>query len=263
MGAVALSDSRDEVCRICMDVIADDGRVADGVAARLRDLRSLEARALICHAERGLICPFWDVGEPRVDGTPGNWYAVCKRALDLLGGLVGSLLFVVVLPLVALIVKLQSPGPVFFIQKRVGLNGRRFSLVKFRTMHEAGIFEPCWPDEEEDDRLFAFGAFVRRYHIDEFPQFLSVLKGDMSLVGPRPEQVPIVERLREKIPRYDERHRALPGLTGWAQVRHGYAGCELSSWIKTASDFYYVKHRSIWMDLRILIETVCSVPVKE
>lgn len=262
MEAVGLSDSRDEVCRGCMEAVLDGNRVSEEVLVRLRQLRSVEARALICHDERGMICPFSDAGDRSADGAPGRSYAVCKRVLDLLGGLVGSLLFVVMVPFVALMIRLQSPGPVFFIQKRVGLNGRHFSLVKFRTMHDDVALEPCWPDEEEDDRLFAFGAFMRRYHIDEFPQFVAVLMGEMSLVGPRPEQVPIVERLRKRIPRYDERHRVLPGLTGWAQVSNGYAGCDSSSWLKTASDLYYLRHRSIWMDLAIVACTVRVVCVQ-
>ncbi|MGC9316404.1 MAG: sugar transferase [Armatimonadota bacterium] len=257
-----LPDSPDEICRICMNAVNEDNSVADDVAALLQECESIEERAAYCHDLRGLLCPFRNVEDICDAGARGYCYAICKRAVDLLGGLVGSVVVAVLLPFVAVAIKLQSRGPVFFSQKRIGLHGKPFSMVKFRTMHERTSEEARWANEEEE-RIFGFGAFMRRFHIDEFPQFFSVLVGHMSLVGPRPEQVPIVERLRKKIPHYDARHCVPPGITGWAQVRHGYAGCELSSWIKTASDLYYVARRSLWLDMSILFRTLLAVAAAE
>lgn len=262
MSVSDLPDSPEAICRVCMDAVDEDNEVADDVAAILEECEGIEERAERCHDLRGLLCPLTDIGDICENPKPSRVYHICKRAADLLGGLIGSVIVAVLLPFVALGIKVQSRGPIFFSQKRVGLDGESFSVVKFRTMHEEKNGEARWANEEEE-RIFGFGAFMRRFHIDEFPQFFSVLIGDMSLVGPRPEQVPIVERLREKIPHYDLRHCALPGITGWSQVRHGYAGCERSSWIKTASDLYYVKHRSLWLDLCILARTGPTVLVKE
>ncbi len=256
----SLPDNEEEICSTCIDIVSEDAFAADDIAERLRNLRSIDQRTPICHEARGLLCPLRN-GESGSQKS-SRAYLLLKRLIDLLGGLIGSLIVVLTLPFVALGIRIQSPGPVFFTQKRVGLNGQVFSLRKFRTMHVDRNDEARWANEEED-RIFGFGAFMRRYHIDEFPQFFSVLLGKMSLVGPRPEQVPIVERLRKKIPHYDDRHRALPGITGWSQVRHGYAGCEFSSWIKTASDLYYLKHRNLWMDISILINTLPAVLIRE
>ncbi|MGI5817788.1 MAG: sugar transferase [Armatimonadota bacterium] len=262
MSTGGLPDDPREICLICADMVYDDSDVSDDVLALLDKCADIEERAVRCHELRGLLCPFSETADLCEDGSPSAIYRVGKRALDILGGLVGSAIVVLLLPLIAAIVKIQSPGSIFFSQERVGLNGKPFRLLKFRTMHEKTSDEARWASEEED-RIFGFGSFMRRFHIDEFPQFFNVLRGNMSLVGPRPEQVPIVERLREKIPHYDERHCALPGLTGWAQMRHGYAGCELTSWIKIASDLYYVKHRSLWLDVAILVRTVPAVLIKE
>ncbi|MEA3403864.1 MAG: sugar transferase [Armatimonadota bacterium] len=257
-----LPDNPDEICLICMNAMGEDNSVAGDVAALLRECQSIEERAAYCHDLRELLCPFSDIEDICKTNARGRFYSVAKRAVDLLGGLIGSVVVAVLLPLVAVAIKLQSPGPVFFTQKRIGLHGKPFSMVKFRTMHEKTSDEARWANEEEE-RIFTFGSFMRRFHIDEFPQFFSVLVGHMSLVGPRPEQVPIVERLRMKIPHYDARHCVPPGITGWAQVRHGYAGCELSSWVKTASDLYYVARRSLWLDMSILFRTLLAVLVEE
>jgi len=263
MSRGALPEDPREICVICADMVHDDSDVSDDVLALLDKCADIEERAARCHDLRGLLCPFSETAELCVNNSPGPLYRAAKRAVDVVGGLVGSAMVVLLLPLIAAIVKIQSPGPIFFSQDRVGLDGRPFRLLKFRTMHENGPDEEARWASEEEERIFSFGLFMRRFHIDEFPQFFNVLRGNMSLVGPRPEQVPIVERLREKIPHYDERHCALPGLTGWAQMRHGYAGCELTTWIKIASDLYYVKHRNLLMDMSILLRTVPAVLIKE
>lgn len=262
MSTGGLPDNPEELCLTCANLVSENSDVPDDVLDILLQCGSIEERAGKCHDLRGLLCPFSEMAELCDGDAPGAVYTVLKRAIDIAGGLLGTAIVVVLLPLIAAIVKIQSPGPIFFKQDRVGFRGRSFRLFKFRTMHERASDEARWANEEED-RIFGFGAFMRRFHIDEFPQFFNVLRGEMSLVGPRPEQVPIVERLSAKIPNYNKRHYAVPGLTGWSQTRHGYAGCELTSWLKTASDLYYVKHRSLWLDLSIMARTGPTVLFKE
>jgi lipopolysaccharide/colanic/teichoic acid biosynthesis glycosyltransferase len=262
MSTGGLPEDPRELCLTCANLIRHDRDVPDDALDALMKCEDLEERATRCHELREVVCPFSASEDICEADAPGAAYTALKRVGDIAGGVIGSALVVALLPLTAAIVKIQSPGPIFYSQDRVGLNGQPFRLLKFRTMHEKSSDEARWASEEED-RIFSFGSFMRRYHIDEFPQFFNVLRGEMSLVGPRPEQVPIVERLSEKIPNYDKRHCALPGLTGWAQMRHGYAGSELESWLKTASDLYYVKHRSLWMDLSILLRTIPAVLINE
>lgn len=251
-----------KLCADCAELIRDDSEVSDDVLEVIEACPDIEDRAEKCHELRGLLCPLSEASNVCEDGRRGLVYRSVKRGTDIVGGLCGSLLVLLFLPLIAAIVKIQSPGKIFFAQERVGRDGKPFLLYKFRTMHEKTSDEARWASEEED-RIFGFGSFMRRLHIDEFPQFLNVLYGNMSLVGPRPEQVPLAESLSEKIPNYDRRHCVLPGLTGWAQMRHGYAGCEITSWLKTASDLYYVKHRSLWLDFSILLKTIPAVLIKE
>lgn len=257
-----LPDDPQELCLLCANMVREDSEVSDDVLKILWKCEDIEERAERCHELRGLLCPLSEAAAKCNGDNHGWFYNSIKRGVDILGSLIGSAIVVLFLPLIALIVKIQSPGKIFFAQERVGLHGKPFMLYKFRTMHEKKTREARWANDEED-RIFSFGGFMRRFHIDEFPQFLNVLLGDMSLVGPRPEQVPMVERLSEKIPNYERRHEALPGLTGWSQMRHGYAGCEITSWVKTASDLYYVKHRNLRMDLLIAIKTIPTVLIKE
>ncbi len=183
-------------------------------------------------------------------------YRLFSKILNSIVGVIGSAFFVVILPFVALLIKAQSRGPVLFIQERVGLNGSTFRLIKFRTMHpQTQPGEAHWANEDED-RIFPFGRFLRSARLDEVPQFLNVLMGSMSFIGPRPEQVPIVERLRGKIPNYALRHQVLPGITGWAQVRYRYGWSELDAWLKLSYDLYYLENANLWLDLRIIAETL-------
>ncbi len=262
MSTGGLPDDPQEVCRYCANMVREDSEVSDDVLTFLEECEDVEERADLCHEMRGLLCPLSDRAATCDNGSRGWLYNAIKRGVDIFGGLMGSAIVVAFLPLIAAIVKIQSPGKIFFSQDRVGLKGETFRLYKFRTMHRKSGDEARWASEEEH-RIFGFGAFMRRFHIDEFPQFFNVLRGDMSLVGPRPEQVPIVERLSAKIPNYNQRHCVLPGLTGWSQMRHGYAGSELTSWLKTASDLYYVKHRSTRFDFAIMLKTIPAVLIKE
>jgi len=157
--------------------------------------------------------------------------------------------------LIALAIKLDCPGPVFFVHNRVGLGGRRLKLLKFRTMHPVERAPSEWA-RDNDYRITRVGGWLRRYHIDELPQLINIVRGDMNLVGPRPHPVRNFELFMEKIPYYSLRSVVRPGLTGWAQVRQGYANGLDEETEKMRYDLYYIKHMSAWLDLKILIRTV-------
>lgn len=179
-----------------------------------------------------------------------------KRAVDLI---VGSLAGVLALPLVALgaiAIKLDDRGPVFYRQRRVGERGREFDILKLRTMGtDAQVGGARWATAA-DARITRSGRLLRRLHLDELPQVVNVLRGDMTLVGPRPEQPQITAELERVFPHYSRRLLVKPGVTGWAQVRCGYAGSELGTAWKLCHDLFYLKHRSLLVDLLIMLETV-------
>jgi lipopolysaccharide/colanic/teichoic acid biosynthesis glycosyltransferase len=182
-----------------------------------------------------------------------------KRAVDLV---IGSLVGLVTLPLVALAavaIKLEDRGPVLYRQPRVGAGGREFEIVKLRTMSVGSGSETAHWSVAGDARITRVGSLLRRTHIDELPQLLSVLSGEMTLVGPRPEQPRIVAELERHFPHYSRRHLVKPGVTGWAQVRCGYAGSELGAAWKLCHDLYYLKHGSVPSDLMIMLETLAIV----
>lgn len=177
-----------------------------------------------------------------------------KRALDIVLSLIGGLFFLIMLVIVGPLIA-RDGGPVFFRQIRIGEGGRPLRLYKLRTMSVADDATAQWATDD-DVRITTIGRFLRRTHLDELPQLLSVLKGEMSLVGPRPEQPEFVERLEDVLPFYQRRHLLKPGLTGWAQVRCGYAGSDVGSAWKLSHDLYYLKHGSLGFDVAILLETV-------
>ena len=186
-----------------------------------------------------------------------GWNAVVKRAFDLLCSGLGLLVLAPVLGILALLVKLDSPGPVFYTQERVGMNGRRFRMFKFRSMRvDADRKGSAWT-VKDDPRRTSLGGTLRRLSLDELPQRWNVFMGDMSLVGPRPEQPRFVEEFRGAIPRYMLRHHVKAGMTGWAQVNGLRGDTPLEDRIRY--DLYYVQHWSIWFDLRILFLTVARV----
>ena len=179
-------------------------------------------------------------------------YSAVKRAIDVAAGLVFLVLFAVSYPFVALATRLSSSGPVMFRQKRVGQLGNIFLLYKYRTMVTG---DGCTWTTNGDPRITRFGNLLRKSRIDELPQAFNLLSGDMSLVGPRPEQVGIVAELSRIVPFYDERHLAKPGLTGWAQL-HTYAGSIEETKLKLEYDLYYIGHRSVMFDLEVILKTV-------
>ena len=180
-------------------------------------------------------------------------YDMFKRGIDILSGLLGTIIFGILLPFLAAIIKLDSSGPVFFVQERVGQNGQIIRLYKLRTMKQGGATN-TWT-APADARITRVGKYLRTLRLDELPQLFNIFKGDLSLVGPRPEQVHIVRDLTEQIPYYNERHSVKPGLTGWAQL-HVYAATVEETKIKLQYDLYYIKHRSLWFDLEIILRTI-------
>lgn len=187
-----------------------------------------------------------------------GWRLTFKRAVDVLLGAMITVLMSPFLVLIALMVKLTSPGPAFHIQERVGLDGKPFQCIKFRTMRvnaEAGT-GPVWASKD-DPRRTRLGATLRRFSVDEFPQFINVLVGDMSIVGPRPERPAFVEQFRQEIPRYMDRHREKAGITGWAQI-NGLRG-DTSIEERTRYDVWYVENWSIWLDFKIMLRTVIEM----
>lgn len=188
-----------------------------------------------------------------------KFYVIVSRTLDILISLVGLALGVIFLPFVLIGNLLGNRGRLFYSQERVGKNGRIFNIVKFRTMTKDAEANGPRYAEKNDCRITRFGMFLRRTRIDEIPQCWNVLKGDMSIIGPRPERPVFVEELKEIIPFYDTRHIIKPGLTGWAQVMANYGNCHTDSLEKLQYDLYYIKHRGVFLDLSIVLKTISTV----
>ena len=185
-----------------------------------------------------------------------NPYPLIKRAVDVILATVGLVFFTLLLPVIAMAMKLDSPGPVFFRQRRVGKSGRLFWVVKLRSMipdaeRDTG---PRWASEG-DPRVTRVGRLLRKTRLDEMPQLYNVLRGEMSIIGPRPERPEFVEELSRTIPFYRTRHVVKPGITGWAQVRYHYGSSEEDALIKLQYDLYYIRHRSIALDVLIMLRT--------
>jgi exopolysaccharide biosynthesis polyprenyl glycosylphosphotransferase len=180
------------------------------------------------------------------------------HALSLLASIAGIIILAPLFALIAVAIKLDSPGPVLFVHDRAGLHGRRIRLLKFRTMRPAAGPTSEW-ERDNGDRITRVGRWLRSYRLDELPQLINVLRGELNLVGPRPHPMSNVELFSKEIPYYSLRSVVLPGLTGWAQVRQGYANGLQEETEKMRYDLYYIKHMSAWLDLRILFETIRTV----
>lgn len=196
----------------------------------------------------------FDIGE-----IHGRRYVRIKRLMDIGIALAGLVALVLLLPVVVLLDLIANRGPLLYRQDRVGKNGTIFRILKFRTMRVTGDTPSNEWTTEDDPRITPGGGLLRRTHIDELPQALNVLRGDLSVVGPRPEQPRYVSWLVDRIPFYDFRHVIRPGVTGWAQVKHGYAGCERDALEKLQYDFYYLRHQSFGTDLRVMARTIRTV----
>lgn len=202
----------------------------------------------------------WAVVLP-IDGESlFNPYPIIKRLMDVILSLMGMIIFVVILPFLALIIRLDSPGSVFYSQERMGLNGRVFRIYKFRSMRaDAEAQTGAVFSQKGDPRVTRIGRLMRKTRLDELPQLLNVLRGDMSIVGPRPERPEHIKRLTEKIPFYRTRLVIRPGLTGWAQVRYNYGSTDEDALVKLQYDLYYIRHQSFALDLNIMVRTVGKV----
>jgi sugar transferase (PEP-CTERM system associated) len=206
----------------------------------------------------GNLRPSWIIF---ADGfNKNNVNSIFKRGIDIILAAIGVCGSFPLVVLISILVKLDSYGPVFFRQERVGENGRHFTLVKFRTMVADAEKEtgPVW-SQTTDPRVTKLGIVLRRTGMDEIPQLFNVLKGDMSFVGPRPERPHFVTELQQKIPYYTQRLTVKPGITGWAQVRYGYGATLEDAVEKLQYDLYYIKNMSVFLDLLVILSTIHKV----
>jgi exopolysaccharide biosynthesis polyprenyl glycosylphosphotransferase len=187
-------------------------------------------------------------------------YEVIKRIMDIFFGLTGLIVTIILFPLISFFIVLDSGFPILFIQKRLGKSGKPFKLFKFRTMtqdaEKDGIARLA---VENDERVTRIGRFLRKSRMDEFPQFFNLLRGDVSMVGPRAERPELVEKMQKKIPFYRARLFVKPGVTGWAQVNYHYASNLEETAVKLEYDLYYIKHRNLLLDVTIIIRTIATV----
>ncbi len=196
------------------------------------------------------------VDQVRVSGT----YELAKRIMDILGGFVGTLVFMLLFPFIAFAILVESGFPIFYSQTRLGKGGSVFRIYKFRTMkQDAEADGEAKAAVENDPRVTKVGNFLRKTRLDEMPQFLSVLQGEISLVGPRAERPELVAEYQKQIPFYRARLLVKPGLTGWAQINYGYVATIKETVVKLEYDLYYIKHRTLNMDMNIVLRTIGTV----
>ena len=255
--------------RVSALILAPEGPMAPDVlrtvvGARERDIEIVPMHAVYERLLRRLPIrhkdPAWvfeALGEARRATSSASSFV--KRAADIAGAGVGCALLLLSLPVLGPLVWLDVGWPVFFRQERLGLAGRRFRILKFRTMGlDAEADGARWAGAE-DERASRFGRFLRRSRLDELPQFWNVLRGEMSLVGPRPERPEFVAELAGRIPGYRERLLVRPGLSGWAQVNYRYGGTVQGALDKLEYDLYYIKHRNFWLDAAVIGRTIWTV----
>jgi exopolysaccharide biosynthesis polyprenyl glycosylphosphotransferase len=238
---------------VLLAVRLDDVRVTDAGAFYEQVTGRLPLESL--SDSRLLLGPASSVGLP---------YVAVRRVLDVALASLGLLLALPLCLLVALAIKLGSRGPVLYRQERVGRNGHRFTLAKFRSMRadaEVGS-GPVWAGAD-DPRITAVGRWLRKLRFDEIPQLWSVIRNDMSLVGPRPERPFFVSDLERQIPGYGQRHVVKPGITGWAQINYSYGNSADDAFVKLQYDLYYIKRRSLALDIAILLRTVKVIVLQQ
>lgn len=255
-------------------------KATDVVLAITRDVSGDVLSSLLTCYEQGLrVSTMSDLYERLTDRVPvehigDNWfvalplegqgqnlsYRIAKRGVDILLALIGLAAFALLFPLLAIMIAINSSGPIFYRQKRVGRGGEVFELVKLRSM-VINAEEDGWAKwaEKDDARITGAGRFLRRTRLDEMPQLWNVLRGEMSMVGPRPERPEFVSELQTQIPFYRTRLTVKPGLTGWAQVYYDYGNTVTDALEKLRYDLYYIKHQSIQLDLIILLKTIGTI----
>ncbi len=205
------------------------------------------------------LSPKWFLENTGFEIYHNNFNLKAKRLLDLIFAMLIGIFAAPVIILAAIIVKLESKGPIFFIQERIGEGNKKFNIVKFRSMTtDAEKDGPQWASKN-DNRVTKFGKIMRATRIDELPQLWNVLRGEMSFVGPRPEREFFIQQLEKEIPYYNLRHTVKPGLTGWAQVMYPYGASVEDAYRKLQYDLYYIKHHSIPFDVKVLLKTVTIV----
>lgn len=188
--------------------------------------------------------------------APGYLYSRTKRAQDILIGLIGVSVLLITLPFVALAIKLNSRGPIFYRQRRMGLQGEVFDVVKFRTMAvDAEASQGAVWAEPGDPRITGAGRVLRRLYLDEFPQWWNVLKGEMSIVGPRPERPELAAKILDHVPGFNYRLLAKPGITGLAQINYKYTNTMAEARNKLRHDIVYIGAASFWLDLKLILRT--------
>ena len=194
------------------------------------------------------------------ENTTSSLYACWHKAMDIVFGLLGIIVLLFLLPLLALLIFLDSPGPIFYHQERLGYKGKKFYIHKFRSMYPSAerIGQAVWA-KGGDTRVTRIGRFLRATHLDELPQVFNVWCGEMSLIGPRPERQEFVVELEKTIPYYRYRLLVTPGITGWAQVKYSYTHTEQDALVKSQYDLFYIRHQSLMLDVSILLRTVTEV----
>lgn len=247
---IALEKHQEDVV---LDVITkcDTKNVGIKIVADLYEIISGQARTTTIY------------GFPLIDIMPElmpEWEKKIKRIMDVVIALIILVITMPVTIITAILIKLDTPGPVLFKQDRAGLNGKEFYMYKFRSMRaDAEKYSgPVW-SQKNDPRITTVGRFIRKVRIDEIPQMINILKGEMSLVGPRPERPYFVEKLSEEIPLYKKRLKVRPGVTGWAQVKHKYDETIEDVKMKLRYDLFYIENMSLRMDLKIIFRTVFVV----
>jgi sugar transferase (PEP-CTERM system associated) len=201
-----------------------------------------------------MIRPSWLIFTGR--GRQARLAAITRSAVHRLVALAGAVLSLPLVVLTAILIKIDSRGPVFYKQERVGKNGRPFVLAKFRSMElDAEKAGPVWANKG-DERITRVGRIIRKIRVDEIPQFWNILRGEMNFVGPRPERPHFVAQLAQEIPYYEQRHLIAPGLTGWAQINYPYGASVEDARQKLQYDLFYIKNHSLFLDAIIMFETI-------
>jgi lipopolysaccharide/colanic/teichoic acid biosynthesis glycosyltransferase len=250
-------------------IVAITGRIAGGTFQALLDAQEMGieiTRMPVAYESLNQTVPIrileadWILRSFVDDTGVSGTYHIMKRIMDFIGGLIGVLIFLALLPPVALLILIDDGLPLFYRQERLGQSAKPYKIIKFRTMiKEAEIDGQAQWASLDDPRVTKVGRFLRRTHIDEFPQFINVLKGEMSLVGPRSERPSLVDELQKDVPFYRARLLVKPGVTGWAQVNYGYPESVEETIDKLEYDLYYIKNRTILLDLRIILATPATI----
>lgn len=267
-------------CSSDMAMLIDEHRVSDIIVAISGEMQGSMFQTLLDAQERGIEISRMPVvyeellGRVPIQLLEADWilrafvdqnkssrlYDLVKRFIDILAGIIGLVFTALLFPFIALAILLDDGFPIFYTQTRSGKGGISYRIYKFRTMRRDAEADglPRWA-EEADERATRVGYILRKTHLDELPQFLNVLRGEMSLVGPRAERPELVQHFQEHVPFYRARLLVKPGITGWAQVNYGYASTVKETVIKLEYDLYYIKNRNLFMDMLILLRTPATV----